>query len=116
MLSTKSDVPIYIQIYEQISLQILNGELLPETPLPSIRQIASDLKISVITIKSAYELLEKEGFIETFAGKGSFVARRSGGGEKERFEIISDRLKTDVSYLKSLGITTEEIISAIKTM
>lgn len=109
VLSQKSDVPIYIQIYEQISLQVLSGDLKVGAPLPSIRQMASDLGISVITIKSAYEMLEKEGFIETFQGKGSFIAEKKGVGEKERAEIIKDRLKNDVLYLKSLGITKEEI-------
>ncbi len=115
VISTKSDVPIYIQIYEQISLQIISGEIASGTLLPSIRQIASDLGISVITIKSAYELLEKEGFIATYQGKGSFVIEKR-DGEKEKEEIIKERLRTDVAYLKSLGITKEEIIKTIEKM
>lgn len=116
VISTKSDVPIYIQVYEQISLQILSGDLPVNTPLPSIRQIASSLGISVITIKSAYELLEKEGFIVTYQGKGSFVAEKRGMGEEEKQRMITERLKTDVAYLRSLGITLDEIIKAIENM
>ena len=69
--------PIYEQIVRQVSAQILSGALPPGTALPSIRALARDLKISVITTKRAYDELESEGFIYTLPGKGCFVAERS---------------------------------------
>ena len=70
----KSGAPIYDQIYTQIKEQIINGSLKEDEALPSIRNLAKDLRISVITTKRAYEELEKEGFIYTVAAKGCFVA------------------------------------------
>lgn len=69
-----SEKPIYEQIYEQVSAQILNGELRAGEMLPSIRALARDLRISVITVKSAWEMLENGGFIVTRQGKGCFVS------------------------------------------
>ena len=76
-LSNASDKPIYEQITEQIKRAILSGILLPGDALPSIRILAKELKISVMTTKRAYSDLERDGFIETVAGKGSFVAQRN---------------------------------------
>ena len=73
-IDNKSGAPIYDQIYSQIKAQIIGGDLQEDESLPSIRSLAKDLRISVITTKRAYEELEKEGFIYTVAGKGSFVA------------------------------------------
>jgi len=77
LLNTRSGVPIYDQIYGQIKDQIISGSLKEDDPLPSIRNLAKDLKISVITTKRAYEELESEGFIYTVPGKGSFVAPKN---------------------------------------
>ena len=73
-INNKSGEPIYEQICRQIKAQIIGGELAEDAPLPSIRSLAKELRISVITTKRAYEELEKEGFLYTVAGKGSFVA------------------------------------------
>ena len=73
IISNNADSPIYEQIKEQIKLQILNGDLKEGAALPSMRLLAKELRISVITTKRAYEELEREGFIESFTGKGSFV-------------------------------------------
>ena len=75
ILSNTIQQPIYEQIYSQIRDQILSGELPCDTMLPSIRNLAKDLRISVITTKRAYEELERSGYIVTVAGKGCFVAR-----------------------------------------
>lgn len=75
ILSNANQQPIYEQIYHQIRDQILNGTLPPDTALPSIRNLAKDLRISVITTKRAYEELERGGYIVTVAGKGCFVSR-----------------------------------------
>ncbi|MBP0984080.1 MAG: GntR family transcriptional regulator [Oscillospiraceae bacterium] len=73
ILSNSSDEPIYAQIVSQIKAQIMSGELSPGDALPSMRVLAGQLRISVITTKRAYEELERDGFIENFAGKGCFV-------------------------------------------
>ena len=76
-IDNKTEAPIYEQIYEQIKSQIISGELCEDEALPSIRNLAKDLRISVITTKRAYEELESEGFIYTVAGKGCFVAAKN---------------------------------------
>ena len=73
IISNSSGVPIYEQIEEQIKSQILSGELAEGDALPSMRVLAKELKISIITTKRAYEDLERDGFIESITGKGSFV-------------------------------------------
>lgn len=73
IISNNADSPIYEQIKEQIKLMILNGELKEGDALPSMRLLAKELRISIITTKRAYEELEREGYIESFTGKGSFV-------------------------------------------
>ena len=73
IISNSSGVPIYEQIVAQIKEQIMNGELKAGDALPSMRALAQSIRISVITTKRAYEELEKDGFIESFTGKGSFV-------------------------------------------
>lgn len=76
-INNKSGTPIYDQIYSQIKSQIISGQLAEDTILPSIRNLAKDLRISVITTKRAYEELEKDGFIYTVSGKGCFVAAKN---------------------------------------
>ena len=76
-IDNKGGVPIYDQIYTQIKANIINGTLQEDEALPSIRNLAKDLRISVITTKRAYEELEREGFIYTVAGKGCFVAPKN---------------------------------------
>ena len=76
LIDNKSGAPIYDQIVAQIKRQILDGSLAEDEVLPSIRSLAKDLRISVITTKRAYEELEQEGFIYTMPGKGSYVAPR----------------------------------------
>ena len=76
-IDNKSGAPIYDQIYSQIKTQIINGTLAENEALPSIRNLAKDLRISVITTKRAYDELEHEGFIYTVAGKGCFVAPKN---------------------------------------
>lgn len=77
IISNSGNQPIYNQIYSQIKNQIISGRLKEGAPLPSIRSLAKDLRISVITTKRAYDELEKEGFINTVAGKGCFIASRN---------------------------------------
>ena len=77
LIDNKSGTPIYDQIYTQIKGQIISGALREDEILPSIRALAKDLRISVITTKRAYDELEQQGFIYTLPGKGSFVAKRN---------------------------------------
>ncbi len=77
LIDNKSGAPIYDQIYSQIKAQIISGALAEDDALPSIRNLAKDLHISVITTKRAYDELEQEGFIYTVAGKGCFVAPKN---------------------------------------
>ncbi|MBR6619425.1 MAG: GntR family transcriptional regulator [Clostridia bacterium] len=77
LINNKSGVPIYEQIYSQIKSYIISGEAQEDEALPSIRSLAKDLRISVITTKRAYDELEREGFIYTIAGKGCFVAAKN---------------------------------------
>ena len=95
IISNSSGQPIYEQICRQIKGAIASGKLKPGEMLPSIRSLARDLRISVITTKRAYEELERDGFIQTVAGKGSFVApqdlelgRQNGLALEELFDIL----------------------------
>ena len=77
IISNSSDMPIFLQIKNAIKESIYNGDLTEEEQLPSVRSLANDLKISFLTVKRAYDELEKEGFIKTIPGKGSFIAPKN---------------------------------------
>lgn len=115
VISGASDKPIYQQMFDQISAQILNGELMEGEGLPPIRSVAKELRISVITVKKAWEELERAGFIVTMVGKGCFVAPlKRGELDTKRSEMAADKLKKDVVYYKALGLSAEELISLIR--
>lgn len=110
VISNSSPDPLYEQIAKQLKNSILKGELTPGDLLPSIRTLAKELQISVITTKRAYEELEKEGFIESVTGKGSYVAGQSSAIIKEkRLKIVEEKLAEAVSQSKALGIELEEL-------
>ncbi|MGB0088570.1 MAG: GntR family transcriptional regulator [Planifilum fulgidum] len=110
VLSNTSKEPIYEQIQRQIKESILRGELKEGDPLPSIRQLARDLRISVITTKRAYDELDKEGLITSVVGKGSFVAGQNRAFLREsRLKWIEERLAEIVSESKALDISLEEL-------
>ena len=89
ILRTTSQTPIYQQLYDQISSQILNGDLTSDSPLPSIRSMAKELRVSIITIKKTWELLEQNGYIYTMAGKGSYVKKNTQSTlDKKRIQTI----------------------------
>lgn len=110
ILSNSSDKPIYEQISSQVKAQILSGTLAAGAKLPSIRALASDLGVSVITTKRAYADLEAQGFIETVQGKGSFVA---GGNmellREERLKHIEDLMARAVEEARSAGVAPGEL-------
>lgn len=115
ILSNASDEPIYGQIVRQIRILILNSELSPGQSLPSIRQLAKDLGISVITTKRAYEELEKEGLIDSVVGKGSFVSGANPAFIREqRLKQLESKLADIVEESRSLQLTLEELFDHIR--
>ncbi|EGL16844.1 MULTISPECIES: GntR family transcriptional regulator [Paenibacillus] len=117
ILSQSSGEPIYEQIRQQIQRQILQGELLPGESLPSIRQLAKDLQISVITTKRAYEELEKEGLIDSVVGKGSFVSGLNREYIREQqLKQFEAKLSEAVREARQLGITVDETIETVKAL
>ncbi len=117
VLNPQATDPIYSQIYTQISSQIINGSLPPGTKLPGIRQIANELRISVIPVKMAWEELDKNGFIKTITGSGTFV------NELQSQEIESKlNKKAETLVLKTCkeakesGISAELLIDLIKKL
>ena len=115
IIKNKSELPIYEQIEEQMKTQILDGTIKEDEQLPSIRQLARDLKISVITTTRAYNDLAEEGFIISVAGKGYFVSPRNNELLKERmlFEM-EEGLEKAVTSGRNAGLSDVEIIEALK--
>jgi len=114
VISNTSGVPIYQQIFEQISAQIIKGLLPSDTCLPPIRTVAKELRISVITVKRAWEELEHAGLIYTMAGKGCFVSSLQPNVlEAKRSQLAGEKLAKDMEYYKTLGISLEEIIAML---
>lgn len=110
LIDNRSGVPIYNQICQQIRSAILGGELEADTPLPSIRNLAKDLRISVITTKRAYEELEREGLIYTVAGVGCFVARQNAALLHEQtLRQIESHLREAVRLAAGAGVSRGEL-------
>jgi GntR family transcriptional regulator len=105
LLSNASTAPIYDQIAQQIQDQIVGGQLGGGHALPSIRKLAKELRVSVITTKRAYEELEKGGFIHTVAGKGCFVAAQNPELLQEmKMRVVEEKLSEAVTAARGLGI------------
>jgi len=110
IISTQSKEAIYEQIFNQIRQQILNGQLSHGQALPSMRQLAKDLHISVITTKRAYEELEKQGFIYSIVGKGSFVIEQNLEIINERkLAALEEKVNEAVMNGKEIGLTLKEL-------
>ncbi len=110
LISNSSPDPIYEQISRQIKAQIISSELAEGEALPSIRKLAQELQISVITTKRAYDELEREGFINTVSGKGSYVAVQNQELLKEKkMKIVEEKLAEAVSEARILGIGIEQL-------
>lgn len=115
LLSNSSDEPIYQQIFKQIKEQILKGELAEGQSLPSIRSLAKELKISVITTKRAYDELEKDGYIVTVAGKGSYVATINKEMLREtKMKMIEEKMTEAIDEAKLTGLTLEDLQEMLK--
>lgn len=115
VLSQKTDKPIYTQIYEQIASQIMSGEIAPGEQLPPIRTVALNLRISVIPVKQAWEQLEREGFISTAVGRGTFA------NEFAHHEMNDKRMNAAVDFLadkikacRDMGLTLDEVQEIVK--
>jgi GntR family transcriptional regulator len=117
IVSNRSGVPIYEQIKEQIKTAIFSGELHEDDILPSIRQLARDLKISVITTTRAYGDLEQEGFIVNVQGKGCYVLPRNKElAQENALHKMEDGLGTAIAAAKAEGITKKEIIERLNLL
>lgn len=114
-ISNTSEKPIYQQLFEQISAQILKGELASGYCLPPIRQAAHELRVSVITVKKAWEELERCGLIHTITGKGCFVAEFSAEEMRRvRDEMVLKQMAVDTPYYKSFGLSLDEVVALLK--
>ncbi|NLD88149.1 MAG: GntR family transcriptional regulator [Clostridiales bacterium] len=114
-IDNRSNAPIYDQIYSQIKSQIISGELKENESLPSIRNLAKDLRISVITTKRAYDELEKDGFIYTIASKGCFVAKKNTALlREESLKKIEEHMDAVAVLAKHCGLKRDDIIEMLQ--
>ena len=110
IINNSSMVPIYEQLVNQFKKDILQGELLTDTMLPSVRTLSNELKISALTVKKAYDCLEQEGFVVTVHGKGTFVASVNSGLLKEaREKEIQDDLERIIVKALQSGMSDDKI-------
>ncbi len=110
IISNSSNVPLYEQVKEQIKNKIVSNELKAGELLPSIRSLAKDLRISVITTKNAYDELEREGYVETIQGKGTYVSNKNTELIKEeQLQKIENLIEMAVSIAKISNISKKEI-------
>ena len=117
LISNSSPDPIYEQIVRQIKGQIISGVLSEGEPLPSIRKLAHELQISVITTKRAYEELEKEGLIDTVGGKGTFVASQNQEFMREkRMKVVETKLADALGEARLLGVGYEELTEMMQLL
>lgn len=113
-IDNKCGDPIYMQIYTQLKNQMINGTLQADEPLPSIRSLAKDLRISVITTRRAYEELEREGFIYAVAAKGFFVAPQNAALlREENLKRIEEHIREIMKLAASCDLTKRDIIEML---
>lgn len=114
VLSNLSNTPIYKQLYDQILSQIFNGDLTANMALPSIRVAAKELRISVITVKKAWENLERNGYIYTLPGKGSYIMDLNKHSlENKKNDLLQDELLNQLEYYKELGVKKQQLIELL---
>ena len=117
IISNDSGLPIYEQIKNQIKAQIVSGDLKADEALPGMRTLASDLKVSVITTKRAYNDLEQEGYIYSMTGKGSFVKKLNEEVVRENALAEIEKYFTDAMRVaKASGIGIDELQEILKTL
>lgn len=117
VVSNTSGVPIYEQIAKAIKNEILSGDLKENSALPSIRSLASELRVSAITTKRAYEELERDGFIYTLPGKGSYVAEQNKELlMEEKLREIEEKLGEAIDIANSIGLNFNDLVGMLKTL
>jgi len=117
IISNNSKESIYEQITSQIKSLILSGELKEGEPIPSMRNLAQELQVSVITTKRAYEELEKEGFIYSIVGKGSFIAEQNLELIKEKkLKVIEEQLANVIFNSKEIGLSISELTELLQLL
>lgn len=117
LIDNKSGLPIYDQIFTQIKGHILGGELKTDEPLPSIRGLAKDLRISIITTKRAYDELERAGYIYTVPGKGSFVAAKNAELiREEHLKKIEEHMNAIRTLAMGAGVSREDVLQMWELM
>ena len=117
IIRNTTNQPIYDQIYSQIKAQIIAGKLSPGEALPSIRALAKDLRISVITTKRAYDELEADGFLYTVAGKGRFVAEKNLDLIREqKLKELEDHLDAAVELAAQCGVSALELMEMLRIL
>lgn len=117
IIRNTTNQPIYDQICAQIKAQIISGKLAPGDALPSIRALAKDLKISVITTKRAYDELEADGFLYTVAGKGCFVAEKNLDIIREQqLKDLENHLASAVGLARTCGVSREELHEMLRIL
>ena len=116
-IDNRSGAPIYDQIYSQIKDAIVSGQVAAGEALPSIRALAKDLRISVITTKRAYDELEREGFIDTLPGKGCFVAEKNLDLIREqKLKELEDHLDAAVELAAQCGVSALELMEMLRIL
>lgn len=117
IISNQSELPIYAQIREQLKEQILNGQIPEGSTLPSIRQLAREVGVSVITTTRAYSDLEEEGFIASMQGKGSVVLSTDNNLLKEKYLLrIEAGLTTAIETARAMGMSKEELLDVFHNL
>jgi len=117
ILNHSSMVPIYEQVMDRVKNEIINGTLKADTPLPSVRTLSSDLKISALTVKKAYDKLEEEGFVVTVHGKGTFVAKAESEHAAEAMKkAVEDEFVRTIDKAKSIGMSSSDIIRLMEIL
>lgn len=117
LIRNTSQTAIYQQLFDQISSQIIHGEMKPDELLPSIRTIAKELQVSVITIKKTWEMLESNGFIYTIQGKGSYVRSHSASDlSKKKMETVRHILQDAIHNCMEYELSKEELLSVIESI
>lgn len=117
IISNTSGVPIYEQIAKEIKNEIVSGNIKENSSLPSIRSLASELRVSVITTKRAYEELEKDGYVYTLPGKGSYVAEQNKELlREEKLREIEEKFIEAIDISNSIGLDFDELVYMLKTL
>src|SRR5688572_29425416 len=117
VIANTGDEPIYEQIKRQIKSHIIGGVLKEGDLLPSIRRLAAELQISVITTKRAYDDLEREGFLDTAVGRGTYVARqRAEFLHEKKLKVVEEHLTQAVRQAREYGLSPKEVTSMLKLL